>query len=207
MNRTTRLILALWLVALAGAGAWIAWDAVRAGRSDGDTETASQAAAIGGPFSLIDQDGNRRTDQDYRGKLMLIYFGFTYCPDVCPTGLTIMANALDQLGAEADQVAPIFITVDPERDTPEAMKAYVAQFSPRLIGLTGSEAEVAAAAKAYRVYYAKAPGAGDAPYLMDHTSLFYLMDREGRFITHFTHNSQAEDMVAAVQKALKAAAR
>src|SRR6185369_7513345 len=130
--------------------------------------------------------------------LMLIYFGYTYCPDVCPTELTVMTTALDQLGADASQVVPIFITIDPERDTPKLLKDYVAQFSDKLMGLTGSERDVAAAAKAYRVYYSKSPGSAGAPYLMDHTSLVYLMDRDGRFLKHFTPNGKAEDMVAAM---------
>ena len=208
MSRTTKIVLVVWVLALIAAGAWVARDNLR----DDQGQTVepkgffgganSLAAQIGGPFTLIDQNGVERTDRDFRGKLMLVYFGYTYCPDVCPTELTVMATALDQLGAEAGNVAPLFITIDPERDTSKVLKEYVAQFSDRFIGLTGSERDVAAAAKAYRVYFAKSPGSAGAPYLMDHTSLVYLMDRDGRFLAHFTPNSKAEDMVAAIRLAL-----
>ncbi len=211
MSRTTKIVLVVWVLALIGAGAWVARDSLQSGDSAGNqptgffkTETGSLAAQIGGPFKLIDQNGVERTDQDFRGKLMLVYFGYTFCPDVCPTELTVITTALDQLGADAAQVAPIFITVDPERDTAKVMKDYVAQFSDRLIGLTGSERDIAAAAKAYRVYYAKAPGADGSPYLMDHTSLIYLMGRDGHFLKHFTPNGKAEDIAAAIRAAIKA---
>jgi len=208
MSRTTKIVLVVWVLALIAAGAWVARDNLQP-QSAQNVEPKgffsaenSLAAQIGGPFKLTDQNGVERTDRDFRGKLMLVYFGYTYCPDVCPTELTVMATALDQLGGDAANVAPIFITVDPERDTPKVMKDYVAQFSPQLIGLTGSERDIAGVAKAYRVYYAKSPGSAGAPYLMDHTSLIYLMDRDGRFVTHFTPNSKAEDMVKAVRLAL-----
>jgi len=208
MSRTTKIVLVVWILALIAGGAWVARDTLRPvdpqreapkGFFSGEN---SLAASIGGPFTLTDQNGVERTDRDFRGRLMLIYFGYTYCPDVCPTELTVMTTALDQLGADASQVVPIFITIDPERDTPKLLKDYVAQFSDKLMGLTGSERDVAAAAKAYRVYYSKSPGSAGAPYLMDHTSLVYLMDRDGRFLKHFTPNGKAEDMVAAMRLAL-----
>jgi protein SCO1/2 len=204
MSRTTKIVLAVWVLALIGAGAWMARDSLVSNTGTVVTaDTGSLAARIGGPFKLIDQNGVARTDQDFRGKLMLVYFGYTYCPDVCPTELTVIATALDQLGADAAQVAPIFITIDPERDTAKVMKDYVAQFSDKLVGLTGSESDIAAVAKAYRVYYAKAPSSDGSPYLMDHTSLIYLMDRNGRFLTHFTPNGKAEDIAAAIRDAIK----
>ena len=206
MTRTTKIVLAVWALALIGAGAWIAQDSLRSPENPATVEQrgffTTEAAAIGGPFQLTDQNGRRRSDLDFRGKLMLIYFGFTYCPDVCPTALTVVTTALDQLGEAADAVAPILITIDPERDTAAVLKDYVAQFSPRYIGLTGTSREIADVARAYRVYYARSPGSGGAPYLMDHTSLLYLMDQNGRFHTHFTHNNRAEDIVAAVRKLL-----
>src|SRR3954469_23392300 len=110
---------------------------------------------IGGPFALTDQNGTRRTDADFRGKLMLVYFGFTYCPDVCPTDLLQMALAVDQLGPAGEMVQPVFITVDPERDTPEHLKHYMPLFHPRFVGLTGDAIAIQAAARAYRVYYKK----------------------------------------------------
>jgi protein SCO1/2 len=157
------------------------------------SKTAAPARpAVGGPFDLVDHEGRAVTDADYRGRLMIVYFGFTYCPDVCPTGLTAIAQAIDLLGADAVNVAPLFITVDPERDTPEQLKEYVRHFHPRLIGLTGAPEKIAAAAKAYRVYYAKArsPGAPADEYTMDHTSIVYLMGRDGKFLAHFSHGTE-----------------
>jgi protein SCO1/2 len=207
MGRTTKIVLIVWAIALIGAGVWIAQDSLLTSDPAIKAEqrgffTTDAASVIGGPFQLTDQNGRKRDSEEFRGKLMLIYFGFTYCPDVCPTALTVVTTALDQLGDQADAVVPILITIDPERDTPAVLKDYVAQFSPRYIGLSGSDRDIAQVAKAFRVYYAKSPGSGGAPYLMDHTSLLYLMDQNGRFHTHFTHNNRAEDIVAAVRKLL-----
>jgi cytochrome oxidase Cu insertion factor (SCO1/SenC/PrrC family) len=155
----------------------------------------SGTALVGGPFSLTDQDGKRRSDADFRGKLMLIYFGYTYCPDVCPTTLATMTEALDKLGAKAAEVQPLFITIDPGRDTPEVMKRYVANFYPGLLGLTGSPAEIAAVARAYRVYYAKAEnGAAGNDYLMDHSGFIYLMGPDGKYLTLLTPQTGAQEM-------------
>jgi protein SCO1/2 len=156
------------------------------------SKTAPPRPAVGGPFDLVDHEGRAATDADFRGRLMIVFFGFTYCPDVCPTALTAIAQALDLLGADAVNVAPLFITVDPERDTPEQLKEYVRHFHPRLIGLTGTPEKIAAAAKAYRVYYAKARAANAPPdeYTMDHTSIVYLMGRDGKFLAHFSHGTE-----------------
>lgn len=158
------------------------------------------APAIGGSFHLVDEDGKRVSDADFRGKLMLVYFGYTYCPDVCPTTLQTMGQALDELGDGADKVAPLFITVDPDRDTPDHLKGYTEQFNPRILGLTGSTQEIADAARAYRVYYRKAGSGFD--YLMDHSSIVYLMDREGHYLTHFTADASADDIANAIAKYL-----
>lgn len=160
--------------------------------------------AIGGSFTLVDQDGKTVTDRDLRGHLTLVYFGYTYCPDVCPTTLTDIADALDKLGPEGDGVVPLFITIDPARDTPEQLKMYVGHFSKRLIGLTGTEEQVAAAARAYRVYYAKVHEKGAAPddYVMDHTSVIYLMGRDGKFLAHFTHDASPDDIAARIREYL-----
>lgn len=157
--------------------------------------------AVGGPFALVDAQGRAVTDADFRGRLMLVFFGFTYCPDVCPTALTSIAQALDRLGPDADKVVPVFITVDPERDTPEQLKEYVRHFHPRLIGLTGTPGQIAAAAKAYRVYYAKARPQGMPPddYTMDHTSITYLMGRDGKFLAHFSHGAEPEAIAQRVR--------
>jgi protein SCO1 len=154
---------------------------------------------IGGPFSLVDTDGKRVTDGDFRGKLMLVFFGYANCPDVCPTELQTMAEVLDKLGAEANAVAPIFITVDPARDTPQALAAYVKAFSDRITGLTGTSGEVASAAKAYRVYFRRA-GDGTGDYTVDHSAFVYLMDRDGEYLTHFVFNTSPEAMVSVIKK-------
>lgn len=157
---------------------------------------------IGGPFSLTDQNGTARQDADFRGKLMLVYFGYTYCPDICPTTLAAMSQALDQLGPEADQVQPIFITVDPERDTPAQLKLYAANFHPRLLALTGSDDQVAAAEKDYRVYAKKVTEPGNADYLMDHSSFIYLMDRNGKLAALIPPGSDPGAMAAAIRRHL-----
>ncbi|MCC6467750.1 MAG: SCO family protein [Alphaproteobacteria bacterium] len=167
----------------------------------GRDASVTGTSLVGGPFELTDQDGRRVSDQQFRGKLMLVYFGYTFCPDVCPTTLLDMSQAMDALGPAGDQVQPIFVTVDPERDTPEELKKFLANFHPRTLGLTGSPAEVQAAAKAYRVYYAKAKGA-ERDYLMDHTSIVYLMDRQGKYLTHFTSSIRGEQMAEAIKKFL-----
>jgi len=148
---------------------------------------------IGGPFNLVNQDGVNVTEADFKGRYMLIYFGYTYCPDVCPTALSAMADALDIMGAKADIITPVFITIDPERDDAEAMKMYVENFHPRLVGLTGSVDQIKAAAKSYKAYFAKVgDGYNDGYYTMDHSSITYLMGPEGKFITHFGHGVEAE---------------
>ncbi|MBV8397594.1 MAG: SCO family protein [Acetobacteraceae bacterium] len=157
--------------------------------------------AVGGPFALVNGDGKTVTDRDFRGKYMLVYFGYTYCPDVCPTTLNEVANALDKLGSKADQVQPIFITVDPKRDNREVMKKYVASFGPRLIGLTGTPDEVASVAKEYRVYYAEhRTGPGPNDYTMDHSSILYLMGPNGRFVAPVRADESGKQMAADLDK-------
>ncbi len=167
------------------------------------TRAALTPAAIGGPFALTDQAGRPRSDRDFRGRLMLVTFGYTHCPDVCPLTVAAIGETLDQLGAQADQVAGIFVTVDPQRDTPEVLREYVGSVSDRMIALTGSPEQVDAAARAYRVYYRLAGDAATNPnYSVDHTALFYLMDREGRFVQHFTHQAEPAAIVAAIRRLL-----
>lgn len=155
-------------------------------------------AAIRSEFSLIDHSGNRVTEADFLGRWQLVFFGFTHCPDVCPTTLAYLANVLDRLGEKVERVAPIFITVDPSRDTPEVMAEYVQAFHPKLVGLTGSEAEVAAAAQSFRVYYEKMEEE-TAPdgYLMAHAGHIYLMTPEGRFEDVFREGEQSAEKMAA----------
>jgi len=161
----------------------------------------SVAPAIGGPFSLTDQTGKTVTERDFQGRYMLIFFGYTYCPDVCPTTLSTVAGALDKLGpAFAAKLVPIFITIDPERDTPAVMKTYVEAFSPAIQGLTGSPDDIAKVARAFKVYAAKVKGDSPEHYTMDHSAILYLMGPDGRFIAHFTHGISAEDLMAGLKK-------
>ena len=149
------------------------------------TPVAQQVAAIGGPFKLTDQDGHAVTDQELKGRPFLVFFGFTNCPDVCPTTLFEVSEILRALGPDADRTRALFITVDPERDTPAVMKEYLSSFDPHLSGLTGDPAAVAAVAKAYRVYFKKVP-LDQGGYTMDHTAIVYLMDKAGRFVSPFS---------------------
>ena len=157
------------------------------------------ASAIGGQFQLIDQNGKPFSDANLKGKWHLIFFGYTHCPDACPTALNEMSLALDRLGIKRDEVGVVFITVDPERDTPEVMKSYVQSFDAPIIALTGSPEAVAQAAKAYRVYYAKHPR-GDGEYDMDHSAVIYVMNPEGRFTATFTPDSTADAIAQRLQK-------
>ena len=160
--------------------------------------------SFGGPFALVDHDGARRTERDFHGRYLLVTFGYSHCPDICPTGLAEIARALDLLGAAATRVQPLFITVDPARDTPARLKDFVGAFHPRLIGLTGSEAQVAAAARAYRVHRAKVvlPDAAPGDYLATHGSITYLMDPAGEFVTLFPHGAEAKAMAETIRRYL-----
>lgn len=200
MNRTT--------IALAFAGlltgAALGFIALRATSPTIDGQsTVSGKPLVGGPFSLIDQTGKRVTDQDYRGRYMLVFFGYTNCPDICPAGLQVMSAALDKLGKRADDIVPVFITLDPAQDTPERMATYVKAFSPRLVGLTGSESEIAATAKAYRVYYQKVPDDKDpSRYTIDHSAIFYLMGKDGSLVAPIAHTNDVDQLAGALSKAL-----
>ena len=147
---------------------------------------------IGGPFSLVDHTGKHRTDTEFRGKLLLIYFGFTFCPDICPTDLQVLASAIEQLGPAGEVVQPLFITVDPERDTVGHLAQYVPMFHPRLIGLTGDSVQIRKAADAYKVYYAKVVDGAD--FTIDHSALIYLVDRKGQYVGFFPPGTSAERM-------------
>lgn len=163
----------------------------------------SGKALIGGAFTLTDSTGKRVTEQSFRGKYMLLFFGYTSCPDICPAGLQLMAGALEKLGPKAERITPVFISVDPERDTPEKLAGYVKNFDPRLVGLTGTPEEIAAVTKAYKVYYAKTPSKEHPDdYTMDHTSIIYVMDPNGEFVTHFTPATSVDEMAAKLGKIL-----
>ncbi len=156
---------------------------------------------IGGPFQLTDHRGRAVSEADFLGSYLLVYFGYGFCTDVCPTDLLNIGVAVDELGAAAERVIPIFITVDPDRDTVAFLKDYVAQFHPRMVGLTGDPERIAEVAKAYRVYYAKVDGADGGGYEMDHTPYVYLMAPDGRFVKMFRSNTAPNEIAAAVRDA------
>jgi cytochrome oxidase Cu insertion factor (SCO1/SenC/PrrC family) len=169
----------------------------------GSGERVIGQALVGGPFSLTDHNGRRVTDQDYRGRPMLVFFGFTFCPDICPAGLQVISAALDQIGPKGTSLTPLFITIDPERDTPEQLKSYLASFHPRLIGLSGTAAEISDVAKKYRVYFKKVKDEkSSADYTMDHSTFVYLMDRNGQFVAHFSHSTSADKLSEGLRKLL-----
>jgi protein SCO1/2 len=161
--------------------------------------TTSGKALVGGPFELVGEDGKTVTDKDFRGRYMLVFFGFTHCPDICPAELQVMSAALEGIGSDADKIVPIFITVDPERDTPEAVTAYVKNFGPNFVGLSGSPEAIAKAAKAYRVTYQKAEGEG-GNYSVDHSAILYLMGPDGEFITHIPYGTSASKMTEILRR-------
>ncbi len=162
-----------------------------------------QGLTLGGPFTLTDQTGREVTERDFAGRFLLVYFGFTYCPDVCPTELGTMAAALDAMGPAAERVTPVFITIDPERDTPAAMGDYVSRFHPRMVGLSGTPQQIAQVARAYRVYYAKVRPRDAGDYLMDHSSFTYLVGPDGRVRQLFRPEMAPEAMAQAIQAQLR----
>ncbi|MBR9972595.1 SCO family protein [Magnetospirillum sulfuroxidans] len=165
--------------------------------------TSDGHATIGGPFSMTDENGQPVTEKTYAGRWMLIYFGYTYCPDVCPTALGVVAGALDGLSpSERAKLVPIFITVDPERDTPELMKNYTAAFAPDMVGLVGTAEQTNAAKKAFKVYAEKAKGGDAESYTVDHSSILYLMGPDGKFVQHFPHGVTSGELLAGLQKHL-----
>lgn len=191
-----RLSLAFSAIAVVLILGWLAWDHFAPKMEQG------AAVSIGGPFNLVDQHGRTVTEADFRGRYMLIYFGYTFCPDVCPTELQAMSQAVDQLGPAGEKVTPVFITVDPARDTVEQLAGYAEHFHPRLVALTGSPEQVAAAAKVYRVYYKKVEQEDSAEYLMDHSSIIYLMGPEGEFLTHFSYGTEPARMAEKIKEFL-----
>ena len=199
------MVRAVWL---AGIGLWLALTPLRA--QDAPARSPAEIMDIlmwnrepvGGPFELIDHSGRTRTEQDFRGRLMLVYFGFTYCPDVCPTDLQAIGITIDKLGADGADVQPLFVTVDPERDTPAHLAEYVKLFHPRLIGLAGSAEAIRRAADAYKVYYARVDLNKDAGYTVDHTAFIYLMDRDGNYLGFFPPGTSADRMAEIIRPRL-----
>src|SRR2546421_1725473 len=195
--RNTR-ILVMAAAFLAGLALCFGVVLILAGRLS--SPVAQQIAAIGGPFKLVDQNGQVVTDQDLKGQPFLVFFGFTHCPDVCPTTLFEVSEIFRALGPDADRTRALFITVDPERDTPAVMKDYLSSFDQHLSGLTVDPAEIAAVAKAYRVYFKKVPL--DEGLTMDHTAIVYLMDKTGRFVSPFNIKRPPDVTVADLRRYL-----
>jgi protein SCO1/2 len=162
---------------------------------------ATQVSSVGGPFRLIDQNGRAVSEQDFKGEPFVVFFGFTNCPDICPTTLFEMSEVLKRLGPDANKTAALFISVDPERDTPEKLKDYVSSFHPRIFGLTGTLEEIATVEREYRVYAKKVP-LKDGDYTMDHTAVVYLMDKDGRFVAPFNLKKSADEAAADLRRRL-----
>ncbi len=162
---------------------------------------ATGAAEIGGPFALTDQDGRTRTEADFRGRFMLVYFGYSYCPDVCPTTLAMASAALAKLGAKAPRIVPVFITIDPARDKPAVLKTYLASFGKDFVGLTGDKKNVESVARRYHVYFVKRPLPGGT-YAMDHSSVLYLMGPDGRFVTYYEDEIGPDKLAADLERRL-----
>ena len=164
---------------------------------------ANSPVTIGGPFTLTSPDGATVTDQTYRGKWLLVYFGFTSCPDSCPTALLEISAALEKLGPDADKLQPLFITVDPQRDTPAVMGNYTQSIDPRIVGLTGTPQQIAAVAQEYGVYYEpRKSGPGAEDYVMDHSTYLYLMDTEGEFVRGLDADTPGERIAEVVRGAM-----
>lgn len=205
MNRKLPLIVVAFVVAVFALGAWLN---LRIAEPPENTAVGGMVANvnIGGPFELTDHTGARMTDEALRGKYALIYFGYTFCPDVCPTELGEIAVALDELGDAGEKVTPVMITIDPERDTPEVLAEYVPLFHERLVGLTGTEAEIKDVAGKYRVFYRRFEDPSFTFYLMDHSSFVYLVDPKGAVASMFRYGTPPEDMADAIRQHMRARA-
>lgn len=198
MTRLVR-ILAMTAALLAGAAALAGITIVLWPRGGG--EVAVSPSTVGGPFTLTDQNGRTVTEADFKGKPFLVFFGFTHCPDVCPTALFDMSEVFRRLGPDAEKVNALFISVDPERDTPEKLKDYLQSFHARISALTGSQSDIDAVTKAYKAYAKRVPLEGDA-YTMDHSAIVYLMDRNGRFVAPFNLKRPADEAAADLRRYL-----
>ena len=202
-NRLTLVLVVLTGLAVGAVAALAVFPEARARLMPAAGVKVMGQALIGGPFTLTDHTGKRVTDQDFRGRTMLVFFGFTLCPDVCPSALQVVSAALDKLGPKADRFVPVFISVDPEHDTPAQLASYVQSFHQRLVGLTGTPAEIEAVVKAYRVYVRKVSDPkSTAGYTIDHTSLIYVMGPDGAYRTHFAHTTNADAMAERLSKLL-----
>lgn len=205
MSRRLLTTVVLVVAIVAAAVAYLTWPRPAARTTETQATGATEPVPIGGPFSLVDQEGRRVTEADLQGRVTLVYFGYTFCPDMCPLGLQKITEALEKLPAEqAARVLPLFFTVDPARDTVPVMREYMASFDPRIRALTGSEAEVKTALGAYKVYSRKADPEAEADYLVDHSTFTFLMAPDGRYLAHFGHDTTAEAMAERLRGALDA---
>lgn len=167
-------------------------------RPDTRPDAEQEKAEIGGAFTLTDSRGVSRSAKDFHGKHLLLFFGYTFCPEVCPVTLQIMSDAIERLGEDGQKVTPVFITLDPERDNREVMGRYLANFHPRFVGLTGTTEQVAVAAKAYQIYYKKA--GEDEDYLLDHSALVFFMGPDGKYLAHFRQGDSAEKIAGEISR-------
>lgn len=209
MRRDMKNSVPVWIISVLGLLLLFSWLGSHALPGNQTTQIEGTSAAgealIGGHFELVNAQGFTMTEKNFSGKYMLIFFGFTHCPDVCPTSLMVIKNALDMLTPEANaKITPIFVTLDPERDTPKVIGEYAQHFDDKLVALTGSPAQIKQAADAYKVYYAKVPNKkSPANYMMDHSGFIYLMGPDGKYITHFPYNITAEKLHTALAKNLQ----
>jgi len=197
MAARTRILVLFLAVAV---GALVAAAAVTLLLPAPPAQVASGTAAVGGPFRLVDENATPVTEKVLEGKPSLVFFGFTHCPDVCPTALYEISEIFTALGPDADKAQAFFMTVDPERDTPAVMKSYIGSFAPQVHALTGSPDAVEAMKKAYRVYSRKVPLATAGDYTMDHTAIIYLMDKKGQFVAPFNVKRPPEEAAAELKR-------
>lgn len=199
MLKTIRIVAVALTVVIGGLGAWAWWQTQQRVTASGDGSGLVTNVSIGGPFTLTNHLGETVTDADFGDQLRLIYFGYTFCPDVCPTELGNISLALDELGDDLEHVTPVLITVDPERDTPEVLRDYVPLFHEKLVGLTGSREAIDDVARAYRVFYRRVEDPDYTYYLMDHTSFVYLMGPDGEFLSMYNYGTAPTEMANAIR--------
>ena len=193
-----------WMLCVLAAIGLLAWLGSSLVPLEQRSPQSQGKALIGGDFSLIDGSGKRVTNADFRGRYLLVYFGFTHCPDICPTSLLLIENAINRLGEKGKKVTPVFITLDPERDTPELVGAYTRHFGERFVGLSGTPEEIRQAADAYKIYYRKAEQPDSAMgYVIDHSGFIYLMGPDGAYVTHFPHSISEQSLTDGLAAAIK----
>ena len=197
-----RRFLLLLVVILSAFTSWLIWmTSERTSQKITADQSDAPGEAVGGDFTLTDQQGRTVRASDFRGRIMLVFFGFTRCPDICPVTVATLSKTMELLGADAGHAAAIFISVDPERDTPAVMKDYLSNFDPHMVGLTGTPGQIRKATEAYKVYFAKAPQPQGSDYTVDHSTFIYMMGKDGKFLQVFENNADAADIARAVRHA------